>query len=92
MRGVSRFACLSRPLVLHYWLIQRNTNRAVVAAHLAGVDVGAGDAWGDCRRGQPVVDPPAYVASPGVGPVCPPGVGIGLAGVSGAEGIYKASV
>ncbi len=51
MRGVSRFACLSRPLVLHYWLIQRNTNRTVVAAHLAGVDVGAGDAWGDCRRG-----------------------------------------
>lgn len=51
MRGASRFACLSRPLALHYWLTQRNTNRAVVTAHLAGVDVGAGDAWGDCCRG-----------------------------------------
>lgn len=51
MRGASRFACLSRPLVLHYWLIQCNADWAVVAAHLAGVDAGAGDARGDCRRG-----------------------------------------
>lgn len=38
-------------ITLHYWLIQCNADWAVVAAHLAGVDAGAGDARGDCRRG-----------------------------------------
>ena len=33
---------------LRYRLIQPNANRAVVAAHLASVDVGAGDVRGDC--------------------------------------------
>ena len=64
----------------------------MVAAHLFGVDLRVGDALSDFARRQPIVDPPADVARPGVGPMRPPGVGVGLFRKSRPEGVDKSGI
>ena len=64
----------------------------MVAAHLFGVDLWIFDTLSDFARRQPIVDPPADIACPGVGPVRPPGVSFGLFRESCPEGVDKSSI